>query len=463
MAIANPPSVAFLGAVQSVTGSMHLVDTGRHRVLLDCGLILGHHPDIWQRNRKFPFDPRTIDAVILSHAHIDHCGNLPNLVAQGYQGPIYCTPPTHDLLGIMLSDSARIQEEEAEFWLAAGATDESSAGLLYTHREVAPTLEACVGVDYGVDTAIAPGLSFRLVNAGHLLGSAMVVLQGEHQGRPWTISFTGDLGRNNLAFLPPPGTLPPSDLVISESTYGGRLHASPDMLRQKLRETVVRTVERRGKVLIPAFSLGRAQIVVHYIEKGMRDGDLPTVPIYVDSPLAADIVDVFRRFPDWFHPDARQSASPLVRYVRDRHESKQLSRMPGPCVLVASGGMCEAGRVIHHLETNLDDPRNSVVLVSHQSPGSLGRKMMERGPTVRFRGKTWNKWADIVDLNGFSGHGDQADLRAALRPQLASQPRVFMVHGDPEASTQLATALRSDGFRDVRIPTRGEQVPVIRA
>ena len=439
---------------------MHLLETPDARILLDCGLMLGRREEVHQRNLHFPFAPAYIDAVLLSHAHIDHCGNLPNLVRQGFTGPIYCTPATHDLMAIMLADSAKIQADEAAH---APTLDECSTALLYTGREVAQTLSQCVSVPYETSHEVAQGVRFRFLDAGHLLGSAMIVLTCDFDGSTRTISFTGDLGRDALHFLHRPAALPPSDIVISESTYGGRMHQPPELLSRRLHEVVERTLSRGGKVLIPAFSLGRAQIVVHYLRQSMQAGRLPKAPLYVDSPLATQIARVYRRHPTCLAEGVVDTMTDhdSIHYVSDWQESRDLGSRQGPCILVASGGMCEAGRIIHHLEKNLDDPRNTVILVSYQAPGSLGRKMLERGPTVRYRGRVWRKWAEIVDLNGFSGHADQRDLLRNLQPLVGQQPRVRLVHGELDQARALAAVLGEAGFIDVAIPQREESVNLV--
>ncbi|MFO0969433.1 MAG: MBL fold metallo-hydrolase [Gemmataceae bacterium] len=447
-------SLTFHGAAQSVTGSMHLVEAAGARVLLDCGLVLGRHPDTRQRNRLFPFDPAGLDAVVLSHAHVDHCGNLPNLVGQGFGGPIFCTAATRRLLGIMLADSARIQAEEARIDEILGRADECSTGQLYSSGEVERTLAQCVTLPYGRPHDIRPGLALTLHDAGHLLGSAMVHLASAGA----SLLFTGDLGRSDLRFLKAPEALPAADMVVCESTYGGRRHPPVEKLRETLRKVVRRTIDREGKVLVPAFSLGRAQIVVHYLRQWMRDGALPAAPIFVDSALAADIAEAYALHPESLAvlPDANGSHAP--RYVRAAAESRDLSRRRGPAIIVASGGMCEAGRILNHFEHGLDDPRNSVVLVSYQAPGSLGRSLLERGPSVRFRGKRWNKWAEVVDLSGFSAHADHDGLLNALAPLLPNDPRICLVHGDIENATLLARDLEDLGFWHVDIPRREQTV-----
>jgi metallo-beta-lactamase family protein len=449
------PSVTFWGAAREVTGSMHMVESNGFRLLLDCGLYMGKSRYAQNRNRLFPFPPESIDAVVVSHAHIDHCGNLPNLVRQGFEGPIYCTPATKDLMAVMLADSARIQKEEAENGDDVGV-DESSTGLLYTGVEVEETLRRCETIPYGESRSLHSGMVVRLIDAGHLLGSAMIHLQIDTPAGTKRVTYTGDMGRSDLKFLKPPSDLPAADVILCESTYGGRTHAPVEEIAEKLRRVVKTTAEREGKVLIPAFSLGRAQIVVNFIRQWMHEGLLPRLPLYVDSPLASSIAAIYDLHPNLLDPSAINGASHDVplQYVRRREESTALSKSRGPSVLVASGGMCEAGRILNHLENNIDDPRNSVVLVSYQAPGSLGQKLMERGPTVRFRGRKWNKWADVFDVSGFSGHADREELLRQLRPHAEHQPRIALVHGDIEQSTLLSESLMDEGFREVDVPAR---------
>lgn len=454
------PTVTFWGGVRYVTGSIHLVEAGEVRVLLDCGLALGRHPEVQERNLSFPAPPKTVAAVVLSHAHVDHCGNLPRLVRQGFDGPIYCTAATRDLLEIMLADSARIQEQDAWVRKVAGTADENSTGLLYDRQDVERTLRLCVPLEYGAAREIRPGWQVRLVDAGHLLGSAMIALDVDAGPHTRTIVYSGDLGRAAVDFLQPPQAMPEGDLILCESTYGGRRHAPLEASAALLRETVTRTFARDGKVLIPAFSLGRTHIVLSYLRRWMAEGFLPHGPIRVDSPLAAAIDRVCRRHPRAFVEGVDEGRLPPLHWVRDREEGFDLSRSRGPAILVASGGMCEAGRILDHFECNLDDPRNSVVLVSWQAPGSLGRKLLEKGPTVSFRGRRWNKWADIVDVGGFSAHADHEEILGFLRPKDPARTRLRLVHGDLAGGTALAESLEVEGFADVRIPERGEQIRV---
>ena len=453
----SPPSVTFLGAARSVTGSMHLVESGPYRLLLDCGLARGEG-DERQRNRRFPFDPGSIDAVIISHAHSDHCGNLPNLVRQGFGGPIYCTPPTRDLLSVMLADSARIQQDDARLSGARGRPAPLDGGPLYTRRDVTQAVEQAIAVEYDTPLAINPDIQLRFTDAGHILGSALVSLTLLQGGREHRLTFTGDLGRRGLPFLRDPARVPAADLVICESTYGGKSHDTLEGMAAKMADVVRRTVARGGKVLIPAFSLGRTQVVVHYLRRWMADGTLPRLPIYVDSPLATEIGLVYEEYAG--HLQESESGPVPVEFLADADEARQVSARPDPCVIVASGGMCDGGRILSHLKHHIDDPRTTVVLVSYQAPHSLGARLLEQRPTVRFHGRTWNKWIDGVEVNGFSGHADQADFEALLGPAAGATGRVRLVHGEPAQSEALARRLRQLGFGDVEVPEREAVVKV---
>jgi metallo-beta-lactamase family protein len=446
------PRVTFWGAAQSVTGSMHLVEAAGRRILLDCGLVHGKKDEARKRNASFPFVPASIDAVVLSHAHIDHCGNLPNLVRQGFDGPIYCTPATRDLLAVVLSDSARIKGHAA---VAVGAiqgnSDRSAPPRLYTRSDADRAVLQCVAVPYETPHEIAAGIQLRFLDAGHILGSAMAELTITQSGKVSRIMFTGDLGRRGLPFLREPSDVPSADLLICESTYGGRFHEGMEQTAVKMSEVVRRTLARGGKVLIPAFSLGRTQIVVHYLRCWMRDGLLPRTPIYVDSPLAADIAEVYERYSDVVLT-AEGPGTPDITYVRTAEDSKALSESSDPCIVVASGGMCDGGRILTYLRQYIDDPRATIVLVSYQATHSLGHKLLEKGPTVRFHGHVWNKWAEVVELKGFSGHADQKDFMALLGASAGKTRQVRLVHGEPEQAAALAKSLREHGFTDVKAP-----------
>jgi metallo-beta-lactamase family protein len=451
------PIVTFWGAARTVTGSMHLVEAGDRRVLLDCGLERGPRAEVRARE-EFPFDPRSIDAVILTHAHTDHCGLLPALVHQGFDGPIYCTAATRDLTAVMLADSARIRESRALAAALAGLA-EADQGAYYGRPDAVQAVRDCVTVNYGEATTLGGDLEFTLADAGHLLGSAMVHLRIASSPRDVSLTYTGDLGRRRLPLHGPPAPVPPADLLVSESTYGGMRHDTIERTTELLAEIARRTIDRGGKVLIPAFSLGRTELVLHLLRTAVRDGLLPRVPVFVDGPLAADILDVYRTHAPELHADV--SFDDLdVTCLRGVEESKELNVRPEPSVIVAASGMCEAGRILHHLMHNLDDPRASVILVSFQAPLTVGARLLERGPTVRFLGRDWNKWADVYKLEGFSGHADQGDFDALLGPLAGSVHRVRLVHGEPERAEALANALAGIGVRDVSVPVKGESAAI---
>ena len=458
------PTVTFWGAAGTVTGSMHLLAARGGNVLLDCGLYQGRRADSHGRNRDFPFRPKKIDAVVLSHAHIDHCGNLPNLVRQGFTGPIYCTPATRALAAVMLGDAAKIQQEDAHYLNRKRDRGEPPVEPLYDGRDVYRTLLKLKAVAYGKPFEVLPGIEATFSDAGHLLGSAAVHLRvGER-----SITFTGDRGRHGLPILRDPEPLPPADLVISESTYGGHTHESVDETAARLGEVVRRTAAQGGKVVIPAFSVGRTQTVVYFLHQLMDAGALPAIPIYVDSPMAVKATEVFRAHPECFdaetvqlldeHPEVFGEGR--VRSVEKVHESIALNHKTEPSIIISASGMCEAGRILHHLKHNLHDARNTVLIAGYQAEGTLGRRLVERRSEVRVLGRTVPVKAEIVVLNGLSSHADHPGMVEALAPLVGPTVKVRLVHGEPDRAAKLADALRAGGFADVAAPERGESVTV---
>jgi metallo-beta-lactamase family protein len=453
----NPtPSVTFWGAARSVSGSMHLVEAAGQEILLDCGLYQGRRGEAERRNSAFPFHPNRIAAVLLSHAHLDHCGNLPGLVRQGFRGPIYCTPLTAELAAVMLADAAKVQEEESAHANIRRQYAEPWVQPLYTTGDAARATGLFRQVPYGQPVEIAPGLRATFVDAGHLPGSAMIAVEAEQEGRRYTVTYTGDLGRPNQGVLPLPAPVPPAGLVLSECTYGGRRHPAPDETKAQLAQAIERTADRGGKVIIPAFGLGRTQIVVHWLLELMRSRRLSRLPVFVDSPLAAAVAAVFRRHPDAFAVDLPGDQDE-VTYVKAIDESLALTERPGPCVVVASGGMCEGGRVVSHLSKCVGDANCTIVLVSYQAQRTLGRQLIERPPVVPVVGKFLPLRAEVVHLEGFSGHADHEDLVSHLAPLARRGARVRLVHGEPTAAEALATALAESGLTDVTAPAPGDR------
>jgi metallo-beta-lactamase family protein len=459
-------TVTFWGAAHTVTGSMHLVESGRQKVLLDCGLFQGRRADAWKRNKDFPFAASDIDAVVLSHAHIDHCGNLPNLVRRGFRGPIYCTPATRDLVAVMLADCAKIQEEDASHLNRHRRAGEPVIEPLYDYRDVRRTMQLARGVPYDSPHEIGKGITARLVDAGHLLGSAMVhlAIDGGGGGGERTITFTGDLGRKEMPILRDPQPIPSADLLISESTYGGRNHAGVEMLAADLSQAVKRTLQRGGKVLIPAFSLGRTQTIVFFLHQLIKSGQLELLPIYVDSPLSAAATEVFRLHPECFDEETSLLlyqehdlfGEKLVRFTRSVEESKSINDCQRPCVIIAASGMCESGRILHHLRHHIQDERNTILIIGYQAPETLGRRLVEKKPEVRILGAPCKLKAEVVVMNGFSGHAGRDDLLAMLTPLAGVKLR--LVHGEPDQAEALMTTLKERGFADVAYPDRGESV-----
>ncbi|HEY1378757.1 MAG TPA: MBL fold metallo-hydrolase, partial [Gemmataceae bacterium] len=405
------PTVTFWGAARTVTGSMHRLDANGQTVLLDCGLFQGHRAEARQRNESFPFRPKDVDAVVLSHAHIDHCGNLPNLVRQGFAGPIYCTPATRALAGVMLGDAAKIQEEDAAYLNRRREKGEPKVEPLYDGRDVYHTLLKLQARPYDTPFEVGPGIEGTFVEAGHLLGSAMVHVRVVDR----RLTFTGDLGRPAMPILRDPAPVPPADLLISESTYGGITHEPVTESAERLGEVVRQTADRRGKLVIPAFAVGRTQTIIYFLHQLKAAGRLPDVPVYVDSPMAVKATEVFHTHAEFFDDEARRVVAETpelfggggwVRYVEKVHDSIALNDRPGPCVIISASGMCESGRILHHLKHTIENPANTILIAGFQAEGTLGRRLVERRPEVRILGRMFAVKAEIIVLNGLSSHAD---------------------------------------------------------
>ncbi len=415
--------LTFWGAAGTVTGSMHLLESGAKRYLLDCGLYQGRRKEADAKNRHLPLTGNTIDTVVLSHAHMDHSGNLPTLVKSGFSGPIYTTPASIDLCGWMLRDGAHIQEKDAEFVnkrrdhrKALGAPN-GIVEPLYTLDDVERTLPLFHPVDYHATQVLDAQLSYECWDAGHILGSSFVRLTETSGPAPVRLLFSGDLGRPGLPIIRDPEPMPPADYLILESTYGGRLHKSPSHVINKLADVVNRTAGRGGRIIVPAFAVGRTQQLVVLLHQLADEKRIPNIPIFVDSPLALNVTAVHRAHPECFDEETRayleKGEDPFgfrrLQYIRDAIESKKLNDLHGPFVVISASGMCEQGRILHHLRNGIEDPRNTVLITGFQAQDTLGRKLVEKWPEVRIFGEPMRVRAEISSLDELSGHADQKE------------------------------------------------------
>ena len=458
--------LTFWGAARTVTGSMHLVETGGRHLLLDCGLYQGRRSEARTLNNQFPVEPARIDAVLLSHAHIDHSGLLPKLWKEGFRGQVYATSATRDLCATMLADSAHIQEKDAD-WVNRRERRRGSNRVepLYDGHDAGAVVERFVDVGYGEPFEPLPGVTAEYRDAGHILGSATIGLTVEERGRTLKLGFTGDVGRGGRPILRDPQPMADCDWLICESTYGGRTHEPADQAKERLAEVVGATARRGGKVIIPAFAVGRTQEIVFRLDQLTNEGRLPPVPVYVDSPLAVNVTEIFRRHPECFdesllrylESDRDPFGFARLTYIRDASESKKLNGSRLPMVIISASGMAEAGRILHHLRNNVADPKNTVLIVGYCAEHTLGRRIVERDPEVRIFGETHRLRARVEVMNSYSAHADEPELLSFLghldRDRLK---RVFLVHGDPPRQLALFDSLKAAGYADATAPARGE-------
>lgn len=460
--------ITFHGAARQVTGSAHLLEIGDRRILLDCGLFDTDRLSVDGPNRSLSFDPATIDAVVVSHAHNDHIGRLPCLTRAGYRGPIYATPATADIMNVMLRDSARIQREDAR---KALALVHASGEVMGEIPSIAPLFELH-DVEWVVDLTqrlpfdeafeLFDGITLTYRSAGHILGAAIVQLDVHDQGRRRRVVFTGDLGRRDMGLLPDPSVVKGIDVLITESTYGGRELDIGDTLMKQLHAIVARATRLRSKVVIPAFSLGRTQRIAYCLQELFDVRKVKPIPVYVDSPLAGRITEIYREHPELFSREARRLmkrdpeffGSPHITYCRSFDESRRLNDLDGPMVIIASSGMCDAGRVRHHLRRTVEDPDNAVVIVSYQAEGTLGRQIAEGDEQIRIMDQTYDLNAAVYVLDGFSGHADRNDLRWWFEQTGGFISQAFIVHGELEQMEALKPVLQEFVTGEVHIPDR---------
>jgi metallo-beta-lactamase family protein len=462
--------ITFCGAARTVTGSQHLVEVNGTRILLDCGLYQGRRSETYERNWQFHFDPKRIDLVVLSHAHIDHSGNLPNLVRQGFTGDIISTFATRDLCAAMLMDSAHIQESDVDFVNKRRRKQgEPPVEPLYTQADAADALHYFLSIAYNRPRRIAPGITLTFVDAGHMLGSASVVLDIEdrdrNDGRDIRLVFSGDIGRAGIPIIRDPQPITDGcDILIMESTYGSRLHPPYQDDAAAMERIIAETYKRGGQILIPAFAVGRTQQVVYTLHQLVQRGDLPDIPVFVDSPLAIDVTAIYRLHPDCYDDEIRafmettdgSRRDPFgfekLSYTRHVSQSKQLNFLKGSAIIIAASGMMEAGRILHHLKNRIEDPNTTVIVVGFQAEHTLGRRLVDGERSIRIFGETYENRARIEQLEGFSGHADRDELIAWVGAMQKKPARTFLVHGEPEAADALAGSLGAAYGLKVDVP-----------
>ncbi|MBI5365810.1 MAG: MBL fold metallo-hydrolase [Planctomycetes bacterium] len=451
------------GAARTVTGSMHLLDVGGRRVLLDCGLYQGRRAEAAERNRNLPFDPAGLDAVILSHAHLDHAGTIPTLVKRGFQGEVYSTAATADLCRYMLQDSGHIQEMDCQIVNKRRKNGEPCVEPLYTQADAIAALGHFASVPYDRTFTAAPGVQFRFLEAGHILGSAQVALTLTENGTTRRLDFTGDLGRKNFPVTRDPASLPPADALIIESTYGNRRHSEVGSVKDAILQVVKRAYDRGGKIVCPAFAVGRTQGLVSILHDLFNEGKLPPMPLFVDSPLAVNATNVFALHPECLDAETlakvRKGGDPFgfarLTYITAAEDSRRLNDRPGPFMVMSASGMCEAGRILHHLRHSVEDPKNLLLFVGFQAEHTLGRRLAEGAKIAKIYGVEYPVRAEVARIDGLSAHADKDDLVAAARA-LPGKPRVFVVHGEEEQCLSLAESLRAGGLPQVEAPLRGQ-------
>lgn len=455
--------IYFYGAAGGVTGSMHLIEVNGQRILLDCGMFQGHREESNRLNRSLPFAPQNVDVMVLSHAHIDHSGNIPSL-CKGFNGDIVCTLATRDLCAVMLMDSAHIQEKDAEFYNKRIARNESDfISPIYKAEDVEKALKQFVAINYERPFRLADGVTLTFHDAGHVLGSAVVVLDIEEEQGKRRLVFSGDLGRKHMPILKDPTHVPDAEIMILESTYGNRKHDPIVVADDKLADAINAIYQRKGKLMIPAFSLERSQEILYGIRRLLKKNKIPRLPVYVDSPLTIKVTDIFRLHPECFDEELLSLFNskedpfdfPDLEMTRSKEASQALNDKEGPMVIIAASGMCEAGRILHHLRNNIGDPNNMILIVGFQAEHTLGRRIVERQSRVRIFGMEHDLEAEVRVINAYSGHADMNGLDAFALASKDTVKNVYLVHGEPDQSNAMAERLREQGLH-VNVPQRGD-------
>ncbi len=450
-------NLTFWGATATVTGSKYLVETGNRRILVDCGLFQGLKELRLRNWGALPFDPRTLDAVVLTHAHIDHSGFIPLLIKKGFGGPVYCTPATLDLCKILLPDSGKLHEEEAEYANRKGFSKHHPALPLYTEDDAIRSLRHFSSVGWDVPFHLDSDFTFRFTRAGHILGAAFVTLV--NAGRK--IVFSGDLGRPNDPVLLPPVPLEDTDYLVVESTYGGRLHPRVDLVAE-LEKCANRVINRNGVIIIPAFSVGRTQAILHCLHVLKKGRRIPEVPIYLNSPLSMNATRIFKEHAGELRltPEECRGACSVARYIHTQEESIALNARTGPMIILSASGMATGGRVLHHLKAFGPDEKNLILLTGFQAEGTRGASLMKGERFLKIHGEMVPVRAEVMNLDAFSAHADQAEILAWLATAPREPEEVFITHGEPEQSAALKTAIEKQFGWKCRFPQLGERVPL---
>jgi metallo-beta-lactamase family protein len=454
--------ITFLGAAGEVTGSQHLIETRDLRILLDCGFFQGPRAQSRTKNEQFHCRPKALDGVILSHAHIDHCGNLPGLYRAGFRGPVFSTEATADIAELMLLDSAKIQAEDARYLSRRLAPGHPGVEPLYDEDDVHGIMRKFHPLAFHTWHELAKDCKVRFVPAGHILGSAITELEIK-DGQEWKkIVFTGDIGRRGMPLLVDPEPVDGAQVLITEATYGNEIHPPPDDIKTGLQKIITATADRGGRVIIPAFSLGRTQQVVYYLNELFNAGQLPRIPIFVDSPLANRVTKVFGRYFDELDDDVQHSRKtdshifefPGLTYVESQQQSISLNRLQGPCVIISASGMCESGRVVHHIKHSLPDDRNTIVLIGYQAPGTLGWRLKFKQQYIRIFDRDFPLRAEVIALSGLSAHADITDLKWWIEQSAAKGnfSHAFIVHAEADGAAGMATLLRDNCDLEPVIP-----------
>lgn len=452
--------IQFQGAARTVTGSMHVVQVGSKKILLDCGLVQGRRDESRLANSTFPFDIASIDAIVLSHAHIDHSGNLPGIVKQGYNGPIFSTAATRDLCSIMLADSAMLQDMDVRH-LRKKYRDVPDP--LYTIDDVARTMQRFHTVPYHQEFSVTEGVSCKFYDAGHILGSAICYLTLTENGRTVVLGFTGDLGRHNQPIIRDPENIPAVDYLISESTYGDRIHSEHEGTLEKFSKIIIAAQKLGGRVIVPAFSVGRTQDLLYMLHELKTAHGVQPIPVYVDSPLAINATTIYRMHSECFDDESRKLIlhDPKAlgfddaTYTPTSEESIALNSVVGPCMIISASGMCEGGRILHHLAHGISNEKNTILIVGFQAPYTLGRRLVEHAPVVRIYGEEYNVRANVTTLNGMSAHADQGEIVSFITALEKPPKQVFLVHGDADRQKPLMEVLKTKGYAQVSAPEKG--------